>query len=219
MKRVFAVFLAFSSCACSMDSDTGRIGSLALDLVRGSSTRVTREQAAAVPYASMGMAVGSGPQGLLVLGMLTPDQAEWYAGEHIFVATAPNGQILRTIGLPYDLGGLRLDMTPADQNTQGEASSLARRITFDFPDLGIYNAGAQCTARDLGDESVDILGASLSTRHVVQHCEVPVLKWRFDNDFWRDPDTGLVWRTSQHIHPKSPAVTLEVLRPVQQAMQ
>jgi hypothetical protein len=117
------------------------------------------------------------------------------------------------VGLPYDLGGLRELDPPANAGT---ASPVApHQYSFDFPERGVFGATAECTQHDSGAASVDILGASVRTRHIVEHCTVPAMRWRFDNEYWVDSQTGFVWRSSQHIHPDSPPVVLEVFRPEQ----
>jgi hypothetical protein len=85
--------------------------------------------------------------------------------------------------------------------------------SLDFPDMGVFGAVAQCTNQDQGEETVTILGGDIATRHVVEHCSVPVMRWSFDNDYWQDPRTGYVWRSRQYVHPKSPPIVLEVFRP------
>jgi hypothetical protein len=203
-----AVALLLSGCAG--DSDVERVGKFLIGTLNSSGEKISRERAAAVPYASMGLALGSNPELLLVLGTATAEQQEWFAGENIFVATR-QGHIIRTAGLPYDLGGIR---SLSGSNTLG-AGGPATLSLVDFPDLGIFGAPLQCSSKPAGNESVEILGASIATRHIVEECELTALKWRFHNDFWQDPTTGTIWRSSQYIHPKSPPVTLEVFRPVQ----
>lgn len=160
----------------------------------------------------MGLALGSNPELLLVLGTAMADQQEWFAGENIFVGTR-QGHIVRTAGLPYDLGGIRL----LSANSSAPGGAPASLFLVDFPDLGIYGAPLQCSSMVMGDENVEILGASIPTRHIVEQCQLAALKWTFQNHFWQDPMTGAMWRSSQYVHPKSPPVILEVLRPAQQS--
>ena len=211
-KRTFlplAAALFVSGCAGVSDVD--RVGKFLVGAFNGSGEKITRERAGAVPYASMGLALGSNPELLLVLGTATADQQEWFAGENIFVATR-QGHIIRTAGLPYDLGGIRL----LSANSSAPGGAPATLFLVDFPDLGIYGAPLQCSTKVVGDEAVEILGASIPTRHIIEQCQLAVLKWTFQNHFWRDPMTGAMWRSSQYVHPKSPPVILEVLRPIQQ---
>jgi hypothetical protein len=159
----------------------------------------------------MGMELGSSAQALLVLGTITRDELDWFAGEQIFVRTR-NGRVIRTAGLPYDLGGLR-DLSTNSIPRGSEGSSTPQQFSLDFPDLGVFGATAQCSPRDMGDDNVEIFGSRIPTRHIVEHCTVAVMRWNFDNEFWKDRMTGYVWRSSQYIHPKSPPLILEVLRP------
>ena len=197
---------------CAGDSDVERVGKFLIGALDSSGEKITRERAAAVPYATMGLALGSNPELLLVLGTASGDQQEWFAGENIFLATR-QGHIIRTAGLPFDLGGLR--SLSANGSAPGAASGSLSLV--DFPDLGIFSAPLQCSSKTVGNENIEILGAAIPTRHVVEDCELTALKWRFQNHFWQDPMTGAIWRSSQYIHPKSPPVTLEVFRPVQPA--
>jgi hypothetical protein len=202
-----ALFLS----ACAGDSDVERLGKFLVGTLNGSGEKISRERAAAVPYATMGLALGSNPEVLLVLGTAMADQQEWFAGENIFLATR-QGHVIRTAGLPYDLGGIRT----ISANTNAPGGGPASLFLVDFPDLGIFGAPLQCSSKVIGNESVEILGASIPTRHVVEQCELTVLKWTFENHFWQDPMSGAMWRSSQYVIPNRRPVILEVLRPPQQ---
>ena len=197
--------------ACARDSEVLQVGSVLLNSVSRSSVKIPRERAAAIPYATMGLEIGSSDQALLILGTTTQDELDWFAGEQVFVRTR-GGRVIRTAGLPYDLGGLRALPVAGGTAAGGAAPML---YSLDFPDLGVFGATAQCASRDLKDDTIEILGARILTRHITEHCSVQALRWNFDNEFWRDRTSGYVWRSSQHIHPKSPPLILEVLRPEQ----
>ena len=194
------------------NSDLGELAQLAYTSITATPPKVTRDQAAAVPYASMGLELGNTAQVLLVLGTETGNELDWFAGDQLFIRTR-NGRVVRTVGLPYDLGGLR--QIDSDTGSVKPASTSATRYSFDFPDLGIYDALAQCSTRDDGNATVEIFGSQISTRHITEHCTVPDMRWNFDNEYWTDPMTGYVWRSSQHVHPQSPPLVLQVFRPAQ----
>ena len=209
MRRLFCILPVLLLMACTSGSDVVRVGKLLLNSV-GPVEKITRERAAATPYATMGLQLGSSPQALLILGTSMGDELDWFAGENVFVATR-HGRVIRTAGLPYDLGGIRpLNATVGENRNAGAAPMLS---SVDFQDLGVFGATALCSSRNAGDDNVEILGASIATRHIVEHCEVQALRWKFDNDFWEDRSSGYVWRSRQYIHPKSPPIILEVLRP------
>ena len=206
----FIAALSLFLTGCTTDTDLVQLGNLLYDAATKSPEKITRERAASVPYATMGMELGSSAQALLILGTTTADELDWFAGENIFVRTR-RGHVIRTVGLPYDLGGLRaIDNAPGmPRNAQDGL------LSFDFPDLGVFGATAQCSRRNVGEDTVEILGGRIPTRHVVEHCQVPTMRWTFDNEYWEDRTTGYVWRSSQHIHPKAPLLILEVFRPEQ----
>ena len=208
----FALFLPLLLLGGCEDSDVFRVGTVLVNAITETSEKIPRERAAAIPYATMGLEIGATPELLLVLGTATGNELDWFAGDQVFVRTR-DGRIVRTVGLPYDLGGVRrLDMAP---DPKSDIRSAAAEFSFDFPDLGVYGATAQCTRRDMGNQPVQILGAGIPTRHIVERCTVAQMRWRFDNEYWTDSMTGYVWRSSQHIHPDSPPVVLEVFRPEQ----
>jgi hypothetical protein len=209
MRNISGVLAVLLLTACSGNSDIERTGGFLFNSITGSNVKVSRERAAAVPYATMGLQLGQSTQALLILGATEGDELDWFAGDNIFVATN-HGQVVRTVGLPYDLGGRH----PINASSIRENKSLAT-ASMDFPDLGVFGATSECSSRNMGEESVEILGAPIPTLHVIEHCNVPALKWTFDNDFWKDRTSGYIWRSRQYIHPKSPPIILEVFRPEQ----
>ena len=213
MRHFLSLPLVFVLASCAADSDVAQVGNLLFNSLDKSAEKIPRERAAAVPYATMGMELGSSAQALLILGTITQDELDWFAGEQVFVRTR-KGRVIRTAGLPYDLGGLRALSTISIPRSAG-GSSTPQQFSLDFPDLGVFGATAQCSLKDAGDDTVEILGSRIPTRHIVEHCTVEALRWNFDNDYWQDRMSGYVWRSSQHIHPKSPPLILEVLRPEQ----
>ena len=67
--------------------------------------RVTRDQAAAIPYASLGYSLDDGNQSILVLATDTNGELLWTSPSHIVIVTR-NGRIVRTLGFAHDLSGL-----------------------------------------------------------------------------------------------------------------
>ena len=175
---------------------------------------VTLAQAAKVPYASMGWRLGSGPQNFIVLATDTNGELLWTSGAHIVITTR-DGRITRTVGLPNDLAAL----SPASGRgvLPGPAAALHEAVAVaflaDFPDIGSYATRIDCRMRAVGNVTIKILGRAIPTQRVDQVCESRPLEWRFTDSFWLDSQTGFVWRTVQHIHPKSEALTLDIFRP------
>src|SRR5712671_6657578 len=153
MRKFLSLPLVFLLTACA-NSDVKQVGDFVLSSFDKTQQKVSRERAAAVPYATMGVELGSSAQALLILGTIAQDELDWFAGEQVFVRTR-NGRVIRTAGLPYDLGGLR-DLS-TNSAPAGPGGSGPRQFLLDFPDLGIFGATAQCSMRDMGEDSVEIL--------------------------------------------------------------
>ena len=120
--RVPCLLAVLFAAGCTGESDVVRVGSFLFSSVTGSNTKIPRERAAAVPYATMGLELGASAQALLILGSTMGDELDWFAGENVFVATN-HGRVIRTVGLPYDLGGIRPVNAPL-QNQSPDRKSV-----------------------------------------------------------------------------------------------
>ena len=200
---------------CGTNSDQARYATLAWRLVTGQKAEVSREQAGAIPFASLAVAIGRNDEGLMVLGLDEGERQEWYARTQMLAMN--NGRIVQSEGFPYNLS--RLEVRRGDGSTIPTGGSppigADYSLVADYRDLSLVGAGATCRSTDTGEESIEILGTSLTTRHVVEDCRIALIDWSFENEFWVDPDTGFVWQSSQYVHPKLPRVTFRVLRPPQ----
>ena len=211
-RRLWLLFPIVFLAACQ-DPDVFKVGTILVNSITQTPEMIARDRVAAIPYATMGLQLGATPEVLLILGAQNSSELDWYAGEDVFVRTR-NGRVVRTVGLPYDLGGVR-DALAVTNNAPSGAIPASAQYLLDFPDLGVFGATAQCSSKDMGDSKVQILGSELPTRHVAEHCVVQPMRWNFDNDYWTDRANGFVWRSRQHVHPSLPPVNLEVFRPEQ----
>lgn len=206
-----SLLLAGALAGCGSDSDFEQLSGVlwqSVSTVTGEGPPVQRVQAAAVPFASLGLRYGSNAEAMLVLATKTGDESEWLAGTQVSVITR-DGRIVRTVGLPHNITGV---VGPIP-DTGPDAAPDSHHYLYDFGDRHIYGALVQCTQRDMGAENIEIIGGSHATRHIVETCHAPQLDWDFQNDFWRDAATGYVWKSIQAIHPQDEPITLESLRP------
>lgn len=171
--------------------------------------RITYEQAAAIPYASMGFSIGDGPEFLVVLATEGGGPQLWTSSSRVALLTQ-KGRIVRTAGLGHDLAGLQLQSSPHD-----DASSEEISFTVDLSDIGIYNLVVRCHRKSEDPEVIQILGRSIHTKRINEDCSTKggAITWSFRNTFWVDARTGFVWKSSQHVHPDLDAVDTETLRP------
>lgn len=174
--------------------------------------RVTRDQAASIPYASMGYRQDDGNQLLLVLATDSGGELLWTGPSHAVIVTR-DGRIVRSVGLGHDLAGLTMRNGPVPAPSAAVLGAFTSTRLEDFPELGIYGAQVSCRARLVGQQKINILGQAVTTNRVEEACRSPQPDWSFVDTYWVDPDNGLVWRSLQHIHPKGGEIETEMFRP------
>lgn len=177
----------------------------------GHNDRITREQAAAIPYATIGYRLNDGPEQLLVLATDNGEEQLWTSGGHVVIVTR-GGRIVRTVGLEQDVsavtsGGGQFGPTEA----QGGKSTSTR--LEDFTSIPAYGVAVKCTVLTKGLETIVILGQGITTRKVDEMCRSEALGWSFTDTYWTDPTKALVWRSIQHVGPNGEKIEIETLRP------
>ncbi len=210
------VLLASSVASCAQvqdQSDLLKMGSLLVQqtgLFGGGDDNVTREKAASVPYASIGIRLGSGQEAMLLLATTSGDNLRWQAGTQ-YVVNTRDGHVTLTAGFVHNLDGLEGPI--ADSVSIPPERGGPYHYLFDMVDMGKYGVFAICSQHDEGAEQIQIIGVPHDTRHIVEDCKAKQLDWRFSNEYWRDAATGYVWKSVQNFRPDMDPLTLEILRP------
>jgi hypothetical protein len=210
-----ALTLIVTGCSSSSDSsDYAQYWTALKRSWQGSfgTVRVTREEAAAIPYASMGYRVDDGAERIIILATDTHGERLWTSADHIVLLTR-GGQIIRTVGLAQDLGGTNFR---GNTKTALPAAALHHDVSVtryaDFPDKGLYSVPIVCHAHDAGAQDVTILGHDFPATRITQVCNSERLNWSFTDTYWINESGELVLRSIQHITPKTKIET-EILRP------
>lgn len=217
MKRLAALALSLLAGGCSSTgtSDYSQFyqvlrQSLAASFGHG---RVTRNQAGAIPYASMGYRLNDGSEQLVVLATDTNGEQLWTSAAHIVIATR-GGRIVRTVGLPANVSAV----TPAaGESLPSLSAAVSGTLTYsrleDLPDINVYGANVVCRTQYQGRQTIVILGRGLLTAKVDENCASETLNWSFTDSYWLDPANGQVWRSIQHTALKNGKIETEILRP------
>lgn len=216
--RLCAVIAAALSLAGCSSSGGGTDYQNYVKMVRQSmgaafgSSSITLQQAAQIPYATMGWRLNNGGQNLIILATDTNGEQLWTSAAHVVIVTQ-NGLVKRTVGLPHDLAA----MAPHNSgNLTAPATALQGPYTdnriVDLPDLNSYGVAVTCRGHVAGRQSIKILGKVIATTRVDEDCNAPALSWSFRNSYWLDPENGFVWRASESVHPRT-SLQLEIFRP------
>jgi len=219
LHRLGAGLMAFLAASCSSSGSGNTNYTQFYQLVRQSlsasmgKVRVTRDQAAAISYASMGYSLDNGNQAMLILATDSGGELLWTSCAHVVIVTR-EGRIVRTLGLDHDLAGLTArNNAPAPPLSAAIQAPFSSTRLEDFPELGLYGVQVSCRAHMAGRQGIKILGQAVGTVRVDEICHSNQPDWSFTDNFWVDGDSGLVWRSRQHVHPHGGTVETEILRP------
>lgn len=211
----FALSLLVGGCSSTGDSDYSQFyrairQSMAASFGKG---RITKAQASAIPYASMGYRFNGDAEQLLVLATDSNGEQLWTSASHVVIATR-GGRIVRTVGLASNVSAVTpagAQAIPPLTSVPSGAASYSR--LEDLPDSRVYGASLSCKAVYRGRQTIVILGRGISTAKVEENCVSKSLSWSFTDSYWLDADSGLVWKSIQHVSPIKGVIETEILRP------
>lgn len=169
-----------------------------------------REQAASVPFASIGVRLGGSSESLLALATREHDVCLWTSAGGLAIETQ-SGRITRTAGLPHNMS--QAAASGSDPIQSGLRSGATCQYAIDIPDRNVYQAAIRYETKATTRDQTVILGGTIDVMHVLEHGSCSALAWAFDNEYWTDPLSGFVWRSRQNIHPDLDAVEIEIFRP------
>ncbi len=217
MKRsaILATLFLLAACSSSGTSDYSQFYRALRQGVKAGfgNGRVTKAQAAAIPYASMGYRVDGGAEQLVVLATDANGEQLWTSAAHVVIVTRA-GRIVRTVGLAHDVSAV----TPkTGSQLPAIADVLKGDVTYtrleDFPNIPVYGAAITCRSSRKGAQTIVILNRGVPTVRVDETCRSADLKWSFTDSYWLDRDGRMAWRSIQHLGSKGEIVETEILRP------
>ena len=188
--RFRAVCFLLAGCSSTGNSDYSQFYRAVRQSIAASfgNGRITKSQAAAIPYASMGYRLNDGAEQLLVLATDTNGEQLWTSAAHIVIVTR-GGRIVRTVGLPHDVSAV----TP--RAGQAIAAALPRRSTDrcsysrleDFPDIAVYGVALTCNAHLARQaDHRRFWAVALSTVRIDESLPQHSLNWSFTDNYWLD---------------------------------
>jgi hypothetical protein len=174
---------------------------------------ISRQQAANIPYATIGFRLGDSSEAVLLLAEKTPDGSLWTSINRQAIVTA-KGRIRETAGFHWNLNSTNFveDDPVGTVRLTTNLSGQFNRIC-DFTDISRFQTAIAAHFEIQGEETVTILESDLKTIRVAENCRCEALNWNFENYYWIDRDSGFVWRTVQTVHPNQEPFTVEILRP------
>ena len=206
---VVACAAALAGCSSERTSDWGEVYTMMRNVIAPGDNAIRIEQAAAIPYATIGVRVDGGAEGMLVLATDNGHEHLWTSASRVALLIR-GGRIVRSAGLEHNLTEARVWGGAAAEPSITE--SMTTRWEMDFADLGLFSVPVVCKSVVRGREPVKNFNVDVDTVRVDEDCHSDKLDWSFVNSYWIAPSTGLCWHAIQYISPKLGPIETEILR-------
>jgi hypothetical protein len=214
-RRLIAGVAALSLSSCGGPNQVfGEAGQTLRNVVFGPpETPIPRATVAKLPYASITAKVGDLPRGLMLLGRMAGQDLHWVSSNRVALITR-RGRLVKTVGMPQDLRDMR--MLGEDPLAQGphrlnQPVSYARALNLERPEY--YELLVDSVLTPVGPRRITILEIEFDTVLLTERNSARTINWRFENQFWVDPEDGFVWKSAQHIGREVPVLNIEVTKP------
>jgi hypothetical protein len=216
--RAALVLLLSGLTGCGNSPLGSAAGYFRSGLLGGADLAMTRADVAKIPYASIAVRQGRGPQAFVVLAKIDPPTEQWISADKHLIETQ-NGRITKTIGFEIDLAQtdfvtpdpLATHLDPAKTYADDRLVDITDHsgVAGDAPtDTILVRSTFSCQ----GPRTITILGTPLQTYLWTETTTAPDIKWHETNKYWQDQTTRTIWKTQQIIAPNTPVIDIELLR-------
>lgn len=173
------------------------------------------EQINAIPYASLGVRIGGSAPVIMILASINGANLHWASADRVVLITE-RGRLVKTIGMPRDLVGTRWtgadSLLPVLRRQPGTGDSRVGRI-IDLRPKDDFSVPVESRCEWLGEETLTLVGRERRTVLLSEHIKVGKWRWKAENRYWFDAETGAMLKSRQQYCPEVAAVTMEVLKP------
>ena len=163
-----------------------------------------------IPYATLRMKIGKGPAGLLILESIDQDKYTWVSADNIYITTR-GGRIIRAEGLNNNLVDFDSSEPSFKELIDGDyIQSQFRMISLDNP--SVFNMKLKVSYKRVGFEEVIILDKKRELILIEETIENSYIRWKYNNKYWVDKNTGYVWQSIQEIAPNIPPIFIQITK-------
>ena len=160
-----------------------------------------------IPYASMIVKIGKGPNALMILESVNNNEYTWVSADGVYLVIK-QGRIIKTLGLPNNLSS-RLDPNLSwNERTSLDKESISY-LSFQNPILNNLKVTSTFKVKDYQD--IDLIFGEKELRLIEENIESDTIAWYASNNYWLDVD-NYIWKSTQYISPKLPPIHFEVTK-------
>ncbi len=203
--------ILFHSCA-SIDTNKvapGYVEAFAAikDLITGVENNIQPELIEKIPYASILVKIGKGPEALMILETINEEDYVWVSADGVYLVTN-NGKIIQSYGL---INNLKEKLSPSlnwDENLY-ENKEFISYNSFDPPALNNLKVISKYTNK--GKVNIELTFGTKNLNLIEEKISSNEIGWSGTNSYWVD-ENNFVWKSIQNISPKLPEISLEVTK-------
>ena len=160
-----------------------------------------------IPYASMKVRIGNGPEALMILESVNGDNHTWVSADEVYLVTN-HGRIVKTQGLPNNLYE-KLSTFESWNASIAAKSEYVSYVSFRDPELN--NLKTVSKFSDLGMTVQSLTFFEKELLLVKESVNADLVGWNQENTYLIDEE-NFVWKSVQHISPRLPPIYYEVTK-------
>ena len=216
MKKIISLFLIVLTSCSSLNNGKIAPGYFEAfesikNLIFGFDNQIDPQIIENIPYASILVRIGNGPEALMILQRVNGDEYTWVSADDVYLVIK-NGKIIKTQGLPNNLfenltsfeGWSDIDVDVLDKKENFISYYSFRNPEFNNLEVSSQysNSGKTELQLTFGKKQLLLLNERISAESI---------GWEKINSYWLD-DQKYVWRSVQHISPRLPPIYYEVTK-------
>ena len=163
-----------------------------------------------IPYASMLIRIGKGPQGLLILESLNNEKETWVSADLVYIVIK-RGKIIRTLGLVNNLTEVQSSFNSLKDFVKKGKESDEYYSYYSYDEPKLVDMRVLIKLKNLGLQKVQLLSGEQNLFCIEEMVKNQYLGWEVINKYWID-EQGYVLKSIQNISPKLPEISFEVTK-------
>jgi hypothetical protein len=203
--------ILFGSCA-SIDTNKVAPGYVEAfkaikDLITGIENVIEPDIIERIPYASILVKIGKGPEALMILENIDQEDYVWVSADGVYLVIN-NGKIIQTYGLPNNLKEKLSPTINWDEDIY-ENKEFISYNSYNSPALNNLKVISKYT--DKGKENIELTFNTKNLNLIEEKINSNDIGWSKTNFYWVD-ENNFVWKSIQNISPKLPEIYIEVAK-------
>ncbi len=203
--------ILFGSCA-SIDTNKVAPGYVEAftaikNLITGVENAIQPDVIEKIPYASILVKIGKGPEALMILENINNEDYLWVSADGVYLITN-NGKIIQTYGL---INNLKEKLSPSLNWEEDiyENKEFISYNSYNPPALNNLKVISKYTYK--GKENTELMFSNKNLNLIEEKISSNEIGWSETNFYWVD-ENNFVWKSIQNISPKLPEIYIEVTK-------